>query len=73
MYSNFHDLKNRNLASSHSLLGVKGGKLKAYQGCDMRNGVLGNPDCGSGERCVAVIGNAGTCHPGNICLTTVII
>merc|ERR1719249_489363 len=45
--------------------GVKGGKLKAYQGCDMRNGVLGNPDCGSGERCVAVIGNAGTCHPAN--------
>merc|ERR1719283_174125 len=45
--------------------GVKGGKLKAYQGCDMRNGVLGNPDCGSGERCVAVIGNAGVCHPAN--------
>jgi len=45
--------------------GVKGGELKAYQGCDMRNGVLGNPDCGSGERCVAVIGNAGVCHPAN--------
>merc|ERR1712168_430633 len=43
--------------------GVEGGKLKAYQGCDMTKGVQGNPDCGSGERCVAVIGNAGICEP----------
>merc|ERR1712136_412770 len=45
------------------IVGVEGGKLKAYQGCDMTKGVQGNPDCGSGERCVAVIGNAGICEP----------
>merc|ERR1719430_1604240 len=29
----------------------------------MNRGVLNNPACGSGEKCVAVIGDAGTCDP----------
>merc|ERR1719430_899572 len=43
--------------------GVKGGKLKLYQGCDMNAGVLNNPACGSGEKCVSVYGSAGDCEP----------
>merc|ERR1712025_1382447 len=45
--------------------GVKGGNLKrpSYAGCDVRNGVQGNRDCPSGERCVKEFGNAGFCEP----------
>jgi len=42
--------------------GVEGGR-PSYAGCDVRNGVQGNRDCPSGERCVKEFGNAGFCEP----------
>merc|ERR1719167_233710 len=50
--------------------GVEGGKLMAYHSCDTTTGYHGNPDCGSGEICVAKIvcpfcKTLGICEPAN--------
>ena len=61
----FHDWKNRNIASSHSLLGAN---VEGTDECNTALGVYNNPACGSSEKCVAVtnLGTSGFCDWGNI-------